>query len=76
MVVFYIEEPTNLFCDNSAVVANTTTPESTLKMKHTSIVYHMPRETHAAGTVHITKEGALSNLVNMFKHLLAGPKLR
>ena len=76
MMRFPMEVPTSLFCDNSAVVINTTTPESTLKRKHTSICYHRCREAHAAGVVQITKEGTLTNLADMLTKLLAGPKLR
>jgi hypothetical protein len=32
--------PTNVYCDNDAVVNNTTRPESTLKKKHNAIAYH------------------------------------
>ena len=71
-----MEGPTSLFCDNSAVVINTTTPESTLKRKHTSICYHRCREAHAAGTVQITKEGTLTNLADMLTKILAGIKLK
>ena len=35
-----IDGPTNMFCDNKAVVRNTTMPESTLKKKHVAICYH------------------------------------
>ena len=76
MMGFPMEGPTSLFCDNSAVVINTTTPESTLKRKHTSIAYHRCREAQAAGTVQIAKEGTLTNLADMLTKLLAGPKLR
>jgi hypothetical protein len=34
---------TNVFCDNEAVVHNSTKPESTLKKKHTAISYHRAR---------------------------------
>ena len=76
MMGFPMEGPTSLFCDNSAVVINTTTPESTLKRKHTSIAYHRCREAQAAGTVQIAKEGTLTNLADMLTKLLTGPKLR
>ena len=76
MMGFPMEGPTSLFCDNSAVVINTTTPESTLKRKHTSIAYHRCREAQAAGIVQITKEGTQTNLADMLTKLLAGPKLR
>jgi hypothetical protein len=39
-----IEGPTNVYCDNEAVVSNTTRPESTLKKKHNAIAYHRVRE--------------------------------
>ena len=76
MMGFPMEGPTSLFCDNSAVVINTTTPESTLKRNHTSIAYHRCREAHAAGTVQIAKEITLINLAGMLTKSLAGPKLR
>ncbi|KAI2501848.1 Reverse transcriptase (RNA-dependent DNA polymerase) [Fragilaria crotonensis] len=51
-----IEDPCNVFCDNEAVVKNSTRPESTLKKKHQAIAYHRTREAQAAGTVRIAKE--------------------
>ena len=38
-----IDGPTNMFCDNKAVVRNSTMPESTLKKKHVAICYHCTR---------------------------------
>ena len=71
-----LEEPTNVFCDNEAVVKNSTKPESTLKKKHNAIAYHRVREAQAAGIVRIAKEDGLTNLADIFTKLLAGPKLR
>jgi hypothetical protein len=48
-----IDGPTSLFCDNEAVVTNTTAPESTLKRKHNAIAYHRTREAQAAEIVSI-----------------------
>ena len=76
MTGFPREVPTILFCDNSAIVINTTTPQSMLNRKHTSIEYHRCREAYAAGIVQITKEGRLPNLANMITKVLVGPKLR
>ena len=42
---------TLLFCDNNAVVKNSTRPESVLKKKHNAIAYHRVCEAHAGGTV-------------------------
>ncbi len=76
MMGFPMEGPTSLFCENSAVDINTTTPESTLKRKHTSIAYHHCMEAQAANIVKIDKEGTLKNLADMLTKLLGGPKLR
>jgi hypothetical protein len=65
-----IEGPTNIFCDNEAVVKNCSTPESTLKKKHHSIAYHRNREAVAAGTCRIAKEGTISNLSDLFTKIL------
>jgi hypothetical protein len=53
MMGLKVDGPTNVFCDNEAVVSNTTCPESTLKKKHNAIAYHRAREAQAAGIVRI-----------------------
>ena len=70
-----MEEPTNVFCDNEAVVKNSTKPKSTLKKKHNAIAYHRVREAQAAGIIRIAKEDGLTNLADIFTKLLASPKL-
>jgi hypothetical protein len=70
-----LDGSTNIFCDNEAVVKNTTKPESTLKKKNNAIAYHRVREAQAAETVRIAKDGT-TNLADIFTKLLAGPKLR
>ena len=69
-----IEGPTNIFCDNGAVCANTTGPESTLTKKHHSIAYHRSREAVAANTVRVSKEHTLTNLADIFTKTMAAPK--
>ena len=69
-----IEGPTNIFCDNGAVCANTTGPESTLTKKHHSIAYHHSREAVAANTVRVSKEHTLTNLADIFTKTMAAPK--
>jgi hypothetical protein len=69
-----VVDPCNVFCDNEAVVKNSTRPESTLKKKHQAIAYHRTREAQAAGTVRIAKEDGETNLADIFTKLLAGPK--
>ena len=43
-----IEGPTNVFCDNEAVIKNTSIPDSMLKKKHTRICYHQARYSTAS----------------------------
>ena len=45
--------PTNVYCDNQAVVSNSSLAESTLKKKHLSVCYHKTRECYAKGAVRI-----------------------
>jgi hypothetical protein len=39
-----IDGPINMFCDNDAVVRNSTMPESTLKKKQVAIFHHHVQE--------------------------------
>ena len=71
-----LEGPCSVFCDNNAVVQNTSRPESQLKKKNLSISYHRCREAQAANVVRIAKEDTNTNIADMFTKLLAGPKLR
>jgi hypothetical protein len=71
-----IDGPTNIFCDNQAVVRNTTTPKSTLKKKHTAINYHRVREAVAAERIRITKEPTAMNLSDILTKCLPGPRRR
>ena len=76
MMVFSTICPTSLFCDNSTVVVNITIRELTLKCKYTSTSYHQCREVPAAGTVQISKEGALTNLAGILTKFSPGLKIR
>ena len=60
-----LKGPTNLFCDNEAMLKNTTIPESTLKKQHNSICYHCCREAVAARVMRFAKEGTLTNLPDL-----------
>ena len=59
-----------MFCDNDSVVKNSTCPESQLKKKHHSIVYHRNRMAVANGTCRIAKEDTDTNLSDLFTKLL------
>jgi hypothetical protein len=65
-----IEGPTDIYCDNEAVVRNCSTPESVLKKKHHSIAYHRNREAVASLTVRIGKESTDTNLADVFTKIM------
>jgi hypothetical protein len=65
--------PTNVFCDNGAVVVNATRPESTLSKKHHNIACHRVREAVAAEMVRVSKEHTSTNLADLFTKPLPSP---
>ncbi len=71
-----LDGPTSVFCDNAAVVINTTALESTLKKKHNAIAYHRVREANAAGIIRISKIDVTYTLADILTKLLPGPRLR
>ena len=75
MMGVQVDGPTNVFCDNTAVVMSTTKPKSTLKKKHNAIAYHRVREAQAAGVIQIAKEDGNMNLADVLTKSLLGPQL-
>ena len=71
-----VDDATIVFCDNQAVVTNSTRSESTLKKKHVSIAYHRCREAQAAGYIRIGFIRSADNLADMLTKILPGPRLR
>ena len=71
-----IDGPCNLFCDNNAVVLNSSVPESMLKKKHAAINYHRAREAIAAGVICVAKESTATNIADLLTKCLPGPSLR
>jgi hypothetical protein len=67
---------TSLFCNNEAVVTNSTAPESTLKKKHNAIAYHRMREANAAGIMKISKEDGDTNVADILTKLMPRPRLK
>jgi hypothetical protein len=65
-----IDGPANVYCDNEAVYKNTVLPESTLKKKHYSIVYHRCQEAVTAGAIRVAKQGTEKNLANLLTKVL------
>ncbi len=70
-----IDGPTNVYCDNDAMVTKSTKPESQLKKKHNAIAYHRVHEAVAASTIHIAKEPSETNIADMLTKCLSGPML-
>ena len=60
------DEGTHIFCDNEAVVKNSTKVESTLNKKHNSIAYHYTRWNVTAGVVNISWLSTIGNLADAF----------
>ena len=71
-----IDGPTNMFCDNEAVVSYSTLLESTLKNKHIAICYHCIQEACALGMIQIVKGDGATNLTDLLTKYLTGPLLR
>ena len=71
-----IDDPTNLYCDNEAVVTNSSHPESQIKKKYNAIAYHHVKEAVAAGIICIGKEDSKSNIADMLAKPLPSEQLK
>ena len=60
------DEPCKVFCDNQAVVLNSSEIGSTLSKKHNSVAYHMTRWHVAAGIVEVIWIPTDANLADTF----------
>ena len=67
-----VEGPTNIYCDNEAVVSNSSLAESTLKKKDISICYHRTRECYAKRAGCIGYESTEINLTDVCTKILTG----
>lgn len=65
-----ISGPANVFCDNNAVVKNTSHPESVLNKKHNAINFHVVRESVAARIMRVGKEDTATNIADVFTKLV------
>ena len=68
--------PTNVYCDNQAVVSNSSLAELTLKKKHIFVCYHKVRESYAKGVVRIKYEPTESNLADVCTKVLSAEEKR
>ena len=69
-----INGTTNTFYNNKAVHKNASTPESQLRKKHHSILYHMRWEAVADGAGSIPKEETLINISDLFTKVFPNPR--
>ena len=69
-----IDGYTEILCDNEAVYKNASTPESHLRKKNHSILYHMSREEVASGACRMAKEDTETNLSDLFARVLPRPR--
>ena len=69
-----VDVPTDIFCDNKAVLKKPPTPESVLHKKHHSVEYHKFHEGVASVICRIAKEDTVTNLADIFTKVLLGPR--
>ena len=69
-----IDGSTEIFCDNEAVYKYSSTPESQIRKKHHSILYHMSMEKGASGVFRMAKEDTETNLSDIFTRVLPQPR--
>ena len=69
-----IDGSTDILCENESVYKNESTPESQLRKKHHSILYHMIREAVASGAFRMAKKDTETNLSDLFIKLIPRPR--
>ena len=67
-----IKGPTNVYCDNEAVVNNSSITELTLKKKNLSVCYHKTRECYVKGAVYIGYKPTETNFADVCTKILTG----
>ena len=65
---------TDIFCGNESVYKNTSTPESQIRKKQNSILYHISREAVASGACRMAKNDTKTNLSDLFTKVLPQPR--
>jgi hypothetical protein len=68
-----VTDACDVFCDNQAVVFNSSIPQSTLAKKHNAICFHRVREAIASGMIRVAKVQSEFNLVEGFTKSLTTP---
>jgi Reverse transcriptase (RNA-dependent DNA polymerase) len=69
-----VTDACDVFCDNQAVVFNSSIPQSTLAKKHNAICFHRVREAVASGMIRVAKVQSEFNLADGFTKSLPAPR--
>ena len=69
-----IDGSTDILCENGSVYKNASMPESQLRKKLHSILYHMIREAVASGACRMAKKDTENNLSDLFIKLIPRPR--
>ena len=68
-----VEGPVQIYCDNKAVVDNSSIPGSSLKKKHTVLAFHKTREAIATGDVMVAHIGGTLNSADINTKVFTRP---
>ena len=66
--------PTDVFCNNQAVVNISQPPYESISKKKNYICYHHKYKTVSAGYVRVANEPTETNLSDIFTNIFPGPK--
>jgi Reverse transcriptase (RNA-dependent DNA polymerase) len=69
-----VVDATDVFCDNQAVVFNSSIPQSMLAKKHNAICFHRVREAVASGMIRVAKVQSEFDLADGFTKSLPAPR--
>ena len=69
-----IDGYTGILCDKESLYYNASTPESQIRKKHHSILYHMSREAVASGACRMAKKDPETNLSDIFTKVIRQPR--
>jgi hypothetical protein len=69
-----VKDYTCIWCDNEAVVNNSSVPSHALNKKHNAVSFHMVREVVASGAARVAHVSGIENPADLFTKILAKNK--
>jgi len=69
-----VSEYTYIWCDNEAVVNNSSIPSNALNKKHNAVSFHLVREVVASDAVRVAHIEGINNPADLFTKILAKNK--